>query len=136
VLTIAAFDPGGTTGVALVHYSSSAIRVVRSSQEPLITFNPIKWLSTAALDSRWHVDAVVCEQFLGAGPRSKASNDTLKLIGAIEYGSRYFEFKYVAAPPQARMPGMTQARTLAQGAHAVDAMAHAIAYGIRHWDGR
>jgi len=132
MLTVGAFDPGMTIGVALVSATPSSLRVLDNRQVGHDSFNPVSLLSW------WHSTypdlEIVTEDFLGVGPRSHASNVTLKVIGGIQYACRFYHVRYTAVPSQVRLHAMSRARQLCTGGpHAADALAHALAYADRKW---
>src|SRR5688572_30129259 len=92
MVAVGAFDPGVTIGVALLSATPDAFRVIESRQVHHEVFNPVSllaWWQGAYPDLE-----VVVEDFLGVGPRSHASNVTLKVIGGIRYACRYHKIPY------------------------------------------
>jgi len=132
VVTVGSFDPGVTVGVALISATPSSLRVVGNFQQHAEVLNPF------ALLSFWKEAfpdlEVVAEDFLGTGPRSHASNVTLKVLGGIKYACRWHKVPYTEVASQVRLHALERAKTLCTGGvHAADALAHAIAYAERKW---
>lgn len=124
-----AFDPGGTTGVAVfmegsLYLSYTLTREYRHTW--LLAWQPRPY------------DTVVCEDYLGAGRLTTDGKDTLKLIGMIEFAC----LLHLHKPPvyqrsQARTPPflarakealLALPRQQKWLSHHIDATAHGLIY--------
>ena len=137
VRTIVGIDPGGTTGLARVDASSGdLLECAEAKTTEGIRRSLVPWCSTNGFDA-----IVVCEDFIGGGPRNADAIMTLKLIGFCEGVSLLCSAKFVVQQPQVRRAYVEEARRrgVAQGkfergsVHEIDAYAHALA--LRHKNG-
>ena len=72
---------------------------------------------------------VVIERFIGAGPRTSQSNETIKRIGFVQGYCDMYSLKLVQQVPQQRYPGLIDAvSVVGKKTHSADALAHIFAY--------
>lgn len=127
---IVAIDPGKTTGIAIVGSDGRLI----------------EWRLTTSMDTlvsdvdelKLSVEAVVIEDFIGAGKRSKDGAFTLKLIGAVWAICLLNEVPFVTQVPQIRKPYFAEAKARAPKdivIHALDAYSHGLAFLERSQNG-
>ncbi len=121
-MNLLAFDPGKTTGVAVIAIETGKI---------------LHWTQSRDLLDLWHnaspkADLVVAEAYVGSGPRDEFSVLTIERIGQIKLLCRMSNKKLVMRTNQQRRAFLRQATDLlpkaTQNKHAVDALAHAMAY--------
>lgn len=122
---VLSIDPGGTIGWALLR-----------PPHPVTagTVTNILEILTVIRDQSQDGVVVVCEQVVGSGPRSADLVQTIKQVGAVEYLCQFLDVPVVLQVPSVRKPFVLEARKLLRGSeihglrHAVDALAHALAY--------
>ena len=119
-MRLAAFDPGGTTGVAIIDLDSSQLVWCGQFKTP-----PYQSL----VDHVSHAGIIVCESFAGntANPDHQA---TVRLIGFLEGLCELRGLPFVLQVPSTRYPFRETARRMLTEyhVHAADALAHGLAY--------
>lgn len=124
-MTIVAFDPGGSTGVAIhtdTGYITAVIRDIPSLWEIIDSNKP---------------DFVVYENFSAGGMISSDGQATLRLIGAIEAVCYRLNIPTVYQMPGERYPYISRARNMLKQVkqtpivHEIDALAHLLLYEFR-----
>lgn len=121
-MRVLAFDPGGVTGVAF-HDTQTGDVATAEVSEPVALAGWIDHYSAVQ-------PTVVVEDFVGAGPRNTYSNHTLQVIGFVRWYATYRQLPVAMRQPSHRKSEVDRARSMLEIAtpHAVDALAHALAY--------
>lgn len=121
-MRVVAIDPGLTIGVAEV--TTNPLRVVTFA-----TDDPIEVVTFLT----GTYDAVVVENFVGGGPRTKEAIHTLKVLGFVQYYAQFLGLPVTLQQPQMRKHKVSEAKSLLKTAtpHEIDALAHALALVAR-----
>ena len=130
---VAGIDPGQTIGVALIQgatpHRAKVLESFEISHEEIDIYRLFwRWYrEMTELDPAETLNCVV-EDFVGAGPRSKPSNDTLKVIGGVIFTCRALKIPCTAVQPQVRLSYVAQVSTMTTGRDAISALAHAYSH--------
>lgn len=125
-MNVLGFDPGGTLGTALYESSTGAI-LLRDFSDP--------WDAIREFATGRPLDAVVIEDYVGAGVRDGDSIHALKQVGGLAMVFEYLGYEVVVQTPQFRRHMLDVAKALADKLpgghpphHSIDALAHVLAY--------
>lgn len=127
-MRILGVDPGRTTGVALGEFNNEGELWRHREFEIMSLDKLVKFIQSI------NPTKIVVEDFVGAGPRTKDSNNVHQLIGAVRGTAVILGIPCHVAVPQRRLPFLVPARKLLvksggkQSPHKEDALAHVLAY--------
>lgn len=128
-------DPGGTTGIAVATYNKRKRHASLTWYDQLVGSAELLVDPTRAAElfdklNKESLDAVVIENFIGGGTRTRHSDYTMKLVGFFAGLCVGLGVPWVLQVPQKRLSYLADARELLpqKDKHAQDALAHVFAY--------